>query len=55
MPSGAEDLLISHSVHNRGPEAALSICSQLLVPQHLSWPDGGAKPMLQAVEARSTG
>ena len=46
-----EDLLIRISVHNRGPEAALMhLLPTLWFRNTWSWPDGGSKPILQAVE-----
>jgi hypothetical protein len=46
-----EDLLIRISVHNRGPEAALlHLLPTLWFRNTWSWPDGGSKPVLQAVE-----
>ena len=46
-----EDVLIRISIHNRGPEAALlHVLPTLWFRNTWSWPDGGAKPVLQAVE-----
>jgi hypothetical protein len=46
-----EDVLIQVTVHNRGPEAALlHVLPTLWFRNTWSWPDGGAKPVLQAVE-----
>jgi hypothetical protein len=46
-----EDLCIRISVHNRGPEAALlHVLPTLWFRNTWSWPDGGSKPILQAVE-----
>lgn len=46
-----EDLLIRISIHNRGPEAALlHLLPTLWFRNTWSWPDGGSKPILQAVE-----
>ena len=45
------DLLIRISIHNRGPEAALlHVLPTLWFRNTWSWPDGGSKPILQAVE-----
>ncbi len=47
-----EDVLIRISVFNRGPEAAaLEILPTLWFRNTWSWPDGGSKPMLRAIEA----
>jgi hypothetical protein len=46
-----EDLLIRISIHNRGPEAALlHVLPTLWFRNTWSWPDGGSKPILQAIE-----
>src|SRR6516225_1813669 len=46
-----EDLLIRISVHNRGPEAAqLHVLPTLWFRNTWSWPNGGTKPLLHAVE-----
>ena len=46
-----EDVLIRISIHNRGPEAALlHVLPTLWFRNTWSWPEGGAKPVLQAVE-----
>jgi hypothetical protein len=46
-----EDLLIQITVANRGPEAALlHVLPTLWFRNTWSWPDGGSKPVLQAVE-----
>ena len=46
-----EDMLIRISVRNRGPEAALlHVLPTLWFRNTWSWPDGGPKPVLQAVE-----
>ena len=46
-----EDLLIRISIHNRGPEAALlHLLPTLWFRNTWSWPDGGSKPVLQAVD-----
>jgi hypothetical protein len=46
-----EDLLIRISIHNRGPEAALlHVLPTLWFRNTWSWPDGGSRPILQAVE-----
>jgi hypothetical protein len=46
-----EDVLIRISLHNRGPETALlHVLPTLWFRNTWSWPDGGAKPVLQAVE-----
>jgi hypothetical protein len=47
-----EDMLIRISIHNRGPEAALlHVLPTLWFRNTWSWHDGGAKPILQAVES----
>ena len=44
-------MLIRISIHNRGPEAALlHVLPTLWFRNTWSWPEGGAKPVLQAVE-----
>jgi hypothetical protein len=46
-----EDLCIRISVHNRGPEAArLHVLPTLWFRNTWSWPDGGSKPIMRAVE-----
>jgi Glycosyl hydrolase family 63 C-terminal domain len=46
-----EDILISISVCNRGPDAALlHVLPTLWFRNTWSWPDGGSKPILQLVE-----
>jgi len=46
-----EDVLVRISIHNRGPEAALlHVLPTLWFRNTWSWPDGGAKPVLQAVQ-----
>jgi hypothetical protein len=46
-----EDILIRINIHNRGPEAALlHMLPTLWFRNTWSWPDGGSKPILQAVE-----
>src|SRR2546430_12994677 len=46
-----EDLLLRINIHNRGPEAALlHVLPTLWFRNTWSWPDGGSKPILQAVE-----
>ena len=57
MPRPApEDVLIRISIHNRGPEAALlHVLPTLWFRNTWSWPDGGAKPVLQAVEGGGHG
>ena len=46
-----EDVLIRISIHNRGPEAALlHVLPTLWFRNTWSWPDGGTKPVLHAVE-----
>src|SRR5262252_2375018 len=48
-----EDVLIQISVCNRGPEAApLHVLPTLWFRNTWSWPDGGSKPILQAVDGR---
>src|SRR5262245_21540721 len=46
-----EDVLIRISIHNRGPETALlHVLPTLWFRNTWSWPDGGAKPVLQAIQ-----
>ncbi len=46
-----EDVLIRISIHNRGPETALlHVLPTLWFRNTWSWPDGGTKPVLHAVE-----
>jgi hypothetical protein len=46
-----EDLLIRISIHNRGPEAALlHVLPTLWFRNTWSWPNGGTKPLVHAVE-----
>jgi hypothetical protein len=50
--AGPEDLLIKISLCNRGPEPArLDVLPTIWFRNTWSWSDGGAKPMLRAVEA----
>ena len=49
--AGPQDMLIQISVSNRGPDAAsLHLLPTLWFRNTWSWADGGAKPILQAVE-----
>jgi hypothetical protein len=51
-----EDVLIRISIHNRGPEAArLHVLPTVWFRNTWSWPDGGAKPVLHAVEGMGHG
>ena len=51
-----EDVLISISISNRGSEAArLHVLPTLWFRNTWSWPDGGPKPMLQAVAGAGHG
>ena len=46
-----EDLLVKISLHNRGPEpAALHVLPTLWFRNTWSWSDGGAKPLMRALE-----
>jgi Glycosyl hydrolase family 63 C-terminal domain len=50
--AGPEDVLIKISLCNRGPDPAhLEVLPTLWFRNTWSWPDGGAKPVVRAIEA----